>query len=252
MLAAAGYAEVDGTTTNIEGRVSTVARKITPPGTARADWMIAAELARLLGTDLGLESVEQICRGDRGARSESRRHHLESAPQRYRARWHRGACARRARRRGRPALLTYEAPADTAAPAFDAYSLRLVATRKLYDLGTATQQSPSLAGLVVGTNVRLNPYDFDRLGIDRRSATSSSPAPAGALTLEAQPDAGVPRGSAAVYLKQGPNVGRPHRVPPKRSPRCGWSGHEPLRPRPAPGWGHRPRGRADRAAQGRA
>ncbi|MEO7428033.1 MAG: molybdopterin-dependent oxidoreductase, partial [Acidimicrobiales bacterium] len=60
VLAAAGYAEVDGTTTNIEGRLSTVARKITPPGTARADWMIAAELSRLLGTDLELESVEQI------------------------------------------------------------------------------------------------------------------------------------------------------------------------------------------------
>ena len=60
VLAAAGFAEVDGTTTNLEGRVSTVARKITPPGTARDDWMIAAELARLLGTDLGLESAAQI------------------------------------------------------------------------------------------------------------------------------------------------------------------------------------------------
>ena len=60
MLAAAGPAEVDGTTTNIEGRVSTVAQKITPPGTARDDWMLAAELSRLLGTDLGLESAAQI------------------------------------------------------------------------------------------------------------------------------------------------------------------------------------------------
>jgi NADH-quinone oxidoreductase subunit G len=57
VLAAAGFAEADGTTTNLEGRVSTVARKVTPPGTARADWMIAAELARLLGTDLGITSA---------------------------------------------------------------------------------------------------------------------------------------------------------------------------------------------------
>ena len=60
VLAAAGPAEVDGTTTNIEGRVSTVTQKITPPGTARDDWMLAAELSRLLGTDLGLESAAQI------------------------------------------------------------------------------------------------------------------------------------------------------------------------------------------------
>ena len=36
-------------------------QKVTRPGTARADWMIAAELARRLGADLGLESVEDIC-----------------------------------------------------------------------------------------------------------------------------------------------------------------------------------------------
>ena len=34
-------AEVDGTTTNIEGRVSRVTQQGDAPGTARADWMIA-------------------------------------------------------------------------------------------------------------------------------------------------------------------------------------------------------------------
>ncbi len=60
ILAAAGYAEVDGTTTNIEGRVSRLSQKVTPPGTARADWIIAAELAFRMGDDLGLESVDDI------------------------------------------------------------------------------------------------------------------------------------------------------------------------------------------------
>ena len=60
VLAASGPAETDGTTTNLEGRISPVARKITPPGTARDDWMLAAELSRLLGTDLRLESADQI------------------------------------------------------------------------------------------------------------------------------------------------------------------------------------------------
>ena len=60
VLPAAGYAEVGGTTTNLEGRVSVLGQKVTPPGTARADWMIAVDLARLLGADLRLESSDDI------------------------------------------------------------------------------------------------------------------------------------------------------------------------------------------------
>ena len=60
VLPAAGFAEVPGTATNLEGRVSTLNQRVTPPGTAQADWIIAADLAFLLGVDLGLESVEQI------------------------------------------------------------------------------------------------------------------------------------------------------------------------------------------------
>ncbi len=60
VLAAAGFAEVGGTTTNIEGRVSRLGQKITPPGTARADWMLAVELAWRLDGDLGLSSLEDI------------------------------------------------------------------------------------------------------------------------------------------------------------------------------------------------
>ncbi len=60
VLAAAGYAEGGGTTTNLEGRVSRLAQKVVPPGVARADWVIASELAERLGTDLGFESLEAI------------------------------------------------------------------------------------------------------------------------------------------------------------------------------------------------
>ena len=60
VLPAAGPGEVAGTTTNIEGRVLPLVQKVTPPGTARADWHIAAELAFRLGGDLGLESVDGI------------------------------------------------------------------------------------------------------------------------------------------------------------------------------------------------
>lgn len=58
VLAASLFGEKGGTTTNIEGRVSRLAQKVTAPGTVRSDWMIAAELARKLGGDLGITSPE--------------------------------------------------------------------------------------------------------------------------------------------------------------------------------------------------
>ncbi|MSY92115.1 MAG: molybdopterin-dependent oxidoreductase, partial [Actinobacteria bacterium] len=60
VLAAAGFAEKTGTTTNIEGRVSTLSHRVTPPGTSRADWMLAAEVSSRLGTDLGFENFSDV------------------------------------------------------------------------------------------------------------------------------------------------------------------------------------------------
>jgi NADH-quinone oxidoreductase subunit G len=60
ILPAATYAERRGTFTNLEGRISHLGAMVTPPGVAWPDWMIAAELAWRLGTDLGFSSVEEI------------------------------------------------------------------------------------------------------------------------------------------------------------------------------------------------
>jgi NADH-quinone oxidoreductase subunit G len=60
VLAAAGFAEKAGTTTNLEGRVSTLSQRVTPPGTARPDWMLAAELAARLGADLGFGDAAEV------------------------------------------------------------------------------------------------------------------------------------------------------------------------------------------------
>ena len=49
-----------GTTTNIEGRVSRLGPKLSAPGFAWPDWMIAAELAVALGSDLGLTSDNEL------------------------------------------------------------------------------------------------------------------------------------------------------------------------------------------------
>ena len=60
VLAAATFAERPGTTTNLEGRVTRLGQKITPPEVAWPDWMIAVELAFRLGDDLGFVSLEEI------------------------------------------------------------------------------------------------------------------------------------------------------------------------------------------------
>ena len=49
-----------GTATNIEGQVSRLGPKLSAPGFAWPDWMIAAELAVALGSDLGLASDNEL------------------------------------------------------------------------------------------------------------------------------------------------------------------------------------------------
>jgi anaerobic selenocysteine-containing dehydrogenase len=106
-----------------------------------------------------------------------------------------------------PAVLAFTAPDVAEAPAVDAYSLRLVATRKLYDLGTDAQHSRGLAGLTSDTVLRLHPHDFDRLGVDPGTNVTVTAA-SGSVTLPVQPDAAVGKGAAAVVLHQpGPAVG---------------------------------------------
>ena len=211
VLAAAGPSEVDGTTTNIEGRVSTVTQKITPPGTARDDWMLAAELSRLLGTDLGLTSPRQILEeiatvapthaGITPAALEGGAGHdglLVGAPDETSDPEGSGTTS--------PALVGFDVSVTSEAPAVDAYSLRLVATRKLYDLGTDVQHAPGLAGLTSDTVLRLHPHDFDRLGVDPGAVVTVT-ASTGSATLPVVPDASVGRGAAAVVLHQpGPQV----------------------------------------------
>ena len=235
VMPAGGYAEVDGTTTNLEGRVSTLNRIVTPPGTSQPGWTVAADLAFRLGADLGLESTEQIGKEiDTVAPAFAGLLHDLASP---------GGedgvlVSLPARRNGEtpdepdadPGADAIEAtepeatgpeatePGGTESegssggprpgipvpdwrvidpPLLDAYSLRLVVTRKLYDRGTLVQHSPSLAGLAEPATLRLNPQDFDRLGIvsgDDVRVTSSR----GHVTVATRPDPAVPRGVAAL------------------------------------------------------
>jgi formate dehydrogenase major subunit len=54
------WAELDGTFTSTERRVSRVRPALRPPGEARDDWWVFAELARRMGHDLGFSSSSGI------------------------------------------------------------------------------------------------------------------------------------------------------------------------------------------------
>ncbi|MEZ5145445.1 MAG: NADH-quinone oxidoreductase subunit NuoG [Acidimicrobiales bacterium] len=240
VLAAAAFGEVEGTTTNLEGRVTVLNQQVTPPGTARADWMIAAELARLLGSDLQVESaddlwseIEQLAPAHRGLTrdvlfavasadgvvvpmpgpedDESASAELDDGPAAVETPSDVAGDGDEADEGGdadepeapvdRPAPLVFVAGDPLEPPPVDAYSLRLFASRRLYDLGTLVQTTPALAGLPGGTVLRVNPYDFDRLGVAEGS-TVRIKTPAASFDIEIHTDAGVPRGAAAVAVNQ--------------------------------------------------
>jgi predicted molibdopterin-dependent oxidoreductase YjgC len=187
VLPAAAATEVDGTFTNLEGRVSVCEQKVTPCGTARSDWMIAAQIALRLGHDLGIDSPA-AARAELAGLSAVHGHLTEAA-------LHTG---------GVEGVLcsgngSIAAPAASGSngPANDAYSLRLVATRRMYDAGTTLSHSPSSAGLARSIELRLNPADFDKLGVEAGSIVQLI-SNKGELMTPVIADPGVPAGSAAI------------------------------------------------------
>jgi formate dehydrogenase major subunit len=97
-----------------------------------------------------------------------------------------------------PPLLSFApVPGQPQVPALDAYSLRLVSARVLYDQGTLVQQSSSLAHLAQPGRLHVNPHDLDRLGVATGGWVRMT-WPRGSETIEVIADAGVPRGSAAL------------------------------------------------------
>jgi anaerobic selenocysteine-containing dehydrogenase len=98
----------------------------------------------------------------------------------------------------RPKSLRWPVPVEVPSlPAPDAYSLRLVSPRRLYDHGVLLEACSSLAPLALPATVRANPFDLGRLGVTptARVRVRSSRA---ALELEAVADDGVPRGVACI------------------------------------------------------
>ena len=182
---AAGFAERGGTHTNLEGRVTCQRQIVTPPGTARADWAIAAELARQLGADFGFGSPEEVW--DEITRV---------APS------HQGLSLEAIDASDDGVVVAQSSVAFTASddttpvPPIDAYSLRLTSARRMYDRGTLVQHVPSLAGLAPTAVLAVNPYDFDRVGVDS-GADVQVISNVGEMDMPVVADPGVPRGTAA-------------------------------------------------------
>ena len=152
VLPAAAYGEKNGTTTNLEGRISNVAQKITPRGTSRPDWMIATELSISLGVDIGVSSLEDLNSKLVGAVA-------AFAPSIDAKSTH-----------GDGVLMARETPvtiSSNLSRAIDrnAYNLRLVVSRTMYDSAGSTVSSPSLAGIITDAAIFVNPLDLGRIGV---------------------------------------------------------------------------------------
>ena len=262
VLPVSGFAECAGTTTNLEGRVSTLHAQVTPPGTSRSDWMIAADLALRLGADLGLDSVEQIWAEIERVSTVHAGITLEVlagrtfadgvvVPRQTTVAINRATDTRadpenaeQADSESRPDVAADaavpadgDAAADTDAestdevtdndgdddpaaptpirpplvtaqvrtvqsPSVDAYGLRLVASRKMYDLGTLVQHSPCIAPLAAETELRIHPHDFDRVGIEPGGSVRITSSKIAGVLAVCRPDAAVHRGSAHLFFNQ--------------------------------------------------
>ena len=199
VLPAAAFAEVSGTTTNLEGRVSRVEQTVTVAGTARPDWMIAAELAVSLGHDLGATSVDeftaQIAATVAAYAGVTAAALTDSE----------GVLA--VGNAGGDALP--DPPADDPAP--NSYDYRLVVSRKLYDRAVGTQMAPSLAGLAFGAGAHVHPLDLDRIGVPTGTDVQIIGA-RGTVVLPVIADASVPRGVLWAPFNQ-PPMNQPPRSP---------------------------------------
>jgi NADH-quinone oxidoreductase subunit G len=192
VLPAAGFGEVDGTTTNLEGRVLPLRQKVTPPGTARPDWMIAGELAIRLGGDLGFGTVAEV-RAEIEALASSHAGITDAAL----AGSGEGLVATGTGGAGRPAVVGTPEIAPAVPVAADDAALRLVLGRKMYDGATGTTNSRSLRELPPANEVRLHPLDFEGLAVDEGTVVTLVSA-RGRLDLPVVADDGVVRGAAVV------------------------------------------------------
>ena len=199
ILPAALFGEKSGTTTNLEGRVTTVAQRVTPAGTSRADWMIASELADVLGHDelaTALSSVESITDA------------IAASVPAY------AGATKAALDGNRQGVLAVTGPAGIEAidvvtvTERNSYDYRLVVSRTMYDQAVGTVKSPSLAVLAVNVAAFVNPADADKIGVSEGGEVRITGV-RGSITLPLHINTDVPRGTLLVpynHVSSGPST----------------------------------------------
>ena len=154
----AGLGEIEGTVTNIEGRVQKLNRVFPPAGTARPSWSILDDLATAMGGHLGASSADVIAKEiavvapayggvnwDQLTRGRDRDGLIVPGPD------------------GRQPL--QHIPVDAGVPVVsDRFALHL--GRVLYDEGVMVRHSPGIAGLAPQARVYLHPRDAAMLAVE--------------------------------------------------------------------------------------
>jgi len=155
ILPALGFAEKEGTVTNVEGRVQKVNIISPGPGQARPDWAILDDIANRAGRSMGLSSAEMIAKEISAA-----------APAYDGVTWdyleweaRDGAVVPL----DGPQILSHIPVAlkGTKAPSA---ALTLHVARTLYDDGVMMRHSPTLRPLAPGAVAHLNPNDAKKVG----------------------------------------------------------------------------------------
>lgn len=196
VLPAAAAHEKAGTTTNLEGRVSPLAQKVTARGTSRPDWMVAVELAELLGHDLGFANLEQLRR-----RLAITHRELGRAV----------ATVATAGAGTDGTVIERVAPgvptrAKVHAPPRNSYDFRLVVSRRLYDQAVGTESSEHLAKLAPGSALHIHPSDLARLGVADGGQVKAVGA-SSTLVIGVAADDSIPRGVVWAAVNQpGPDI----------------------------------------------
>ena len=174
VLPAASLAEKDGTTTNTDRRVQRIRKAVDPPGEARADWQVLAELATRLGYPMIyghpseiFDEMRTVTPGYAGISYERIEHQgvqwpcptedHPGTPFLYEDGLPRGL--------GKFFPLEYRPPVELPD---DEYPFILSTGRVLYHWhgGTMSRESPSLAGIYPKGLVEIHPGDGLRLGIE--------------------------------------------------------------------------------------
>ena len=176
VLPATSFAEKDGTFTSTERRVQRVRKAIDPPGDARPDWEIVADLSARLGYPMNYRTVAEIMAENRKAHA-----HL------------RGGSAMPVSRRaessglaGTPGIPAPPSSTKAGSPEVEAsfmwcttsrrrsfstsaYQILLTTGRMLehWHTGSMSHRSRVLESLVPESHVDINPSDANRLGIQR-------------------------------------------------------------------------------------